>query len=651
MESVSYEFGAGRGLIQYQFPPGNQPDTEEDNIALGFITLKTDAILLRIESSNTQDYFELEIVEGNVFAVFNVGSQDLPLGEIGVKVNDNNYHVVRFTRRGGNATLQIDDYNVQNLHAQGHISTVFNSMSNIQVGGKVPKGASRSRIERAFAGVIAGLSINRLRILDLAAERDPQITIRGDVQLTPPSGYPGVMDDLIFSGAGSGCRGDDEDECMPPFENGSGDDLITPVYVPPTKQTVTQNKTKPNKSENEKLCDDEDCLHGSGSGEVTDSYSTPSVTMRVDSKDTSPDVSPHTTIDDKRTDTTMPDTTQPDEETIGSAGTTGLQETTHPHSPSSFGTSTTQFISSTSHGTSSYGTSTRIIEESTSTSAGTTTTTTTRGTTVYIPPQTETTIPYKETYPPEPSTTEDESNNEIIPPHQEEPTEYDDNIYEQPIPEPETEAPPLLPPIYNKPNRIDRIDNHNGAGHRDPSIFREQPTRIPPKNKNHGRINSEAEERTAMIIGIVAGALIAVILVILLVLWIKSNGDRSYKMEHDLKYGHGANAALLGHNSGHQSNAHHGVGSHHGNGSGQHHSSSSNQQHHQHNQHHSSSSYQHGNGYNHGSGYDASGESPNGLNGSLRQQQSSHYDRNGMSAGLVQPKAKRNSKDIKEWYV
>lgn len=59
---MAYEFGAGRGLIQYQFPPGNQPDTEEDNIALGLITSKTDAVILRIESANTQDYFELEIV-------------------------------------------------------------------------------------------------------------------------------------------------------------------------------------------------------------------------------------------------------------------------------------------------------------------------------------------------------------------------------------------------------------------------------------------------------------------------------------------------------------------------------------------------------------------------------------------------------------
>jgi len=71
----------------------------------------------------------------------------------------------------------------------GHPSTVFNSMGNIQVGGKTPKNAARSRIERPFVGVITGLSINRLRVLDLAAERDPLISIRGDVQLVT-----GVLD-------------------------------------------------------------------------------------------------------------------------------------------------------------------------------------------------------------------------------------------------------------------------------------------------------------------------------------------------------------------------------------------------------------------------------------------------------------------------
>lgn len=62
-------------------------------------------------------------------------------------------------------------------------------MGNIQVGGKVPKNGGRQRIERPFTGVIAGLSINKLRALDMAAERDPQSTIRGDVQLVT-----GVLD-------------------------------------------------------------------------------------------------------------------------------------------------------------------------------------------------------------------------------------------------------------------------------------------------------------------------------------------------------------------------------------------------------------------------------------------------------------------------
>lgn len=61
-------------------------------------------------------------------------------------------------------------------------------MSNIQVGGKIARNG-RFRIERPFVGVISGLSVNRLRVLDLAAERDPHVTVRGDVQLVT-----GVLD-------------------------------------------------------------------------------------------------------------------------------------------------------------------------------------------------------------------------------------------------------------------------------------------------------------------------------------------------------------------------------------------------------------------------------------------------------------------------
>lgn len=70
----------------------------------------------------------------------------------------------------------------------GHQSTTFNSMANVQVGGKLARNG-RNRIERPFLGVIAGLSVNRLRVLDLASERDPHITVHGEVQLVT-----GVLD-------------------------------------------------------------------------------------------------------------------------------------------------------------------------------------------------------------------------------------------------------------------------------------------------------------------------------------------------------------------------------------------------------------------------------------------------------------------------
>ena len=38
-----------------------------------------------------------------------------------------------------------------------------------------------------------------------------------------PGPSPGEGDDLVFSGAGSGCDMDDEDECIPVFD-GSGED-------------------------------------------------------------------------------------------------------------------------------------------------------------------------------------------------------------------------------------------------------------------------------------------------------------------------------------------------------------------------------------------------------------------------------------------
>ncbi|XP_055852280.1 neurexin-1a isoform X2 [Episyrphus balteatus] len=608
-ESIAYEFGANKGIIQYTFPAGLQPDTEEDNIALGFITTKSDAVLLRMESATTQDYMELEIVEGNIFMVYNIGTRDLPLGEITTKVNDNNYHVVRFIRNGGNASLQLDDYNVQTVHPQGHQSTVFNTMTNIQVGGKYSR-SGRFRIERPFAGVIAGLSINKLRILDLAVERDPHITIRGDVQLvtgvldrndlqrmqqTPASGYPGAMDDLIFSGAGSGCRGDDEDECTPPFESGSGDDLITPVYVPPTKQPTSPQKgvlDKGDTSVTERTCDDEDCLHGSGDyGETTEQFTSTTSTKGTESiVDTSSSTT--TTGTSKKPDAVL--TTETQHTTATSKAEPETTSTIH---------DTTIAVTTTGVKTTPYQT-TAIV----TTPQGTTTTTTTHHQVHTSPPERETT-PYdiSHTVPETPDKTPTTEIEEVpLPPP-------------PPPPEPEPEIPP-----YNYQPIPPPAPPYNN------NVYR-------PKSKS-GRINSIEEERTAMIIGIVAGILIAVVLVILLVLWLKSNGDRNYKTESEkaAAYGsHNPNTALLGNTSTngsyhqqrqqHLTNGHNNLPSQSDRGGGSYGGMGS--------------SGVNGGGAGSGGGGSGSGV----INGTDRQQS---------TAGLVQPKQKkRDSKDVKEWYV
>ncbi|XP_045776165.1 neurexin-1 isoform X3 [Maniola jurtina] len=273
-ESIAYEFGPGRGIITYTYPPSAVADTETDKVAVGFVTSKSDAVLLRIESSNTQDYMQMEIIRGNLFMVYNVGDGDHPLGDEAARVDDGAYHVARFTRNGSRAALQLDNYAVNIRHPQGgQQSSIFNSMSRITIGGGNGGG-------RSFSGVVAGLVVNGARLLDLAAAADPAAALRGDVrrahtpldrdinrmQQTPPSGYggPGVLDELVYSGAGSGCRDDDEDACVLP-EGGSGDDLITPVYVPSTRRPPSKMHKGDKSEKMMKPCDDEDCIEGSGS--------------------------------------------------------------------------------------------------------------------------------------------------------------------------------------------------------------------------------------------------------------------------------------------------------------------------------------------------------------------------------------------------
>ncbi|XP_015471937.1 neurexin-2-like [Parus major] len=106
---TTYIFGKGGALITYTWPPNDRPSTRADRLALGFSTRQRDAVLLRVESAaGLGDFLQLHIVQGAVGVLFNVGTEDIALEERGAAVSDGRFHVVRFTRSGGNATLQVD---------------------------------------------------------------------------------------------------------------------------------------------------------------------------------------------------------------------------------------------------------------------------------------------------------------------------------------------------------------------------------------------------------------------------------------------------------------------------------------------------------------------------------------------------------------
>ncbi|RWS15812.1 neurexin-1-like protein, partial [Dinothrombium tinctorium] len=300
--STAYEFGDRGGLITYTYPIDRRPDTKNDHLAVGFITKRDNAVLFRIDSGFSIDFMEMQILDGNILMIYNLGTIDHEIRDLNVKVNDDKYHIVRFTRSGPNSTIQVDNYKVVTKYPSGKQLTMLNSHAKLRVGGR--KNSVRNTIEMPFHGIVSGLVFNGHRLLELAAENDPRITIEGDVklliptsgsakyskfnsttksslirnppQMQQPKGSNKDEDELIISGAGSGCY--DDDECSAFTDSGSGDDLITPVYISPktTLAPPTYHKTstmRPKDLEN-KICDDEeeeDCFDGSGSGESINS--------------------------------------------------------------------------------------------------------------------------------------------------------------------------------------------------------------------------------------------------------------------------------------------------------------------------------------------------------------------------------------------
>ncbi|XP_054371070.1 neurexin 3 isoform X10 [Molothrus ater] len=247
---ATYIFGKSGGLILYTWPANDRPSTRTDRLAVGFSTTVKDGILVRIDSApGLGDFLQLHIEQGKIGVVFNIGTVDISIKEESTPVNDGKYHVVRFTRNGGNATLQVDSWPVNEHYPTGntdserfqmvkqkipfkynrpveewlqekddatshhHLAsrpamttkigrqlTIFNTQAQIAIGGK-----DRGRL---FQGQLSGLYYNGLKVLNMAAENNPNIKINGSVRLvgevpsilgtTPTTSVPPEMSTTVM---------------------------------------------------------------------------------------------------------------------------------------------------------------------------------------------------------------------------------------------------------------------------------------------------------------------------------------------------------------------------------------------------------------------------------------------------------------------
>ncbi|XP_035274922.1 neurexin 3a isoform X17 [Anguilla anguilla] len=203
---TTFIFGKGGGLITYTWPANDRPSTRTDRLTVGFSTSLKDGILVRIDSAvGLGDYVMLHIEQGKIGVTFNIGTVDISVRESSTPVNDGKYHVVRFNRNGGNATLQVDNWPINEhyptgssdyeryqmankkipfkytrpveewLQEKGRQLTIFNTQATITIGGNDRK--------RPFQGQLSGLYYNGLKVLNMAAEGNPNIKINGSVRL------------------------------------------------------------------------------------------------------------------------------------------------------------------------------------------------------------------------------------------------------------------------------------------------------------------------------------------------------------------------------------------------------------------------------------------------------------------------------------
>jgi len=210
----------------------------EDHLVFGIETSDEDAILFRADYASSDKYIIAEISQGFIHVSYNFDNKEFVNTFKKFKINDDKYHVIKFSRVDANSTLEVDFYNqkkelwtntsAQNsrylndasvlVHIGGH--QVENSENDVSRQGQLEQQQLKQSIKRQFTGNIYGLVFNKIRILDLAAQKDDRIVFSG----TPNEIKAHTNDDdqIVYPE----CSESSSKECTPNLQ--TTDEIVVP---------------------------------------------------------------------------------------------------------------------------------------------------------------------------------------------------------------------------------------------------------------------------------------------------------------------------------------------------------------------------------------------------------------------------------------
>ncbi|RMZ99228.1 neurexin-1a-like isoform X9 [Brachionus plicatilis] len=162
------------GLIKHALVPPlvNQ---HTDQLAFGFTTLDTDALLVRVEGLS--QYMDIRLSGGHLTIVLNLNNLEERFVYSTLedkKFNDNAYHVVQFVRQNNLITFQVDNFEQIRYTLQSKGDCVFQSEQFVYIGSMDIHGHTNAH---CFYGIITGVFFNQIHVLNEASEQQGDVAV------------------------------------------------------------------------------------------------------------------------------------------------------------------------------------------------------------------------------------------------------------------------------------------------------------------------------------------------------------------------------------------------------------------------------------------------------------------------------------------